>query len=60
MTETTLVFFFIFSILFTLKIFFEFIVVLFKTPPERFRLNNLKQLGLGLSLAYIITFILKL
>ncbi len=55
-----MVFFFIFSILFTLKIFFEFIVVLFKTPPERFRLNNLKQLGLGLSLAYIITFILKL
>lgn len=59
MTEL-LFFFFVFSILFTLKIIFDFIVVLFKTPPERFRISNLKQLGLGLSVAYIITFILKL
>jgi hypothetical protein len=60
MTEKITFFFFVFSILFTIKVIFDFIVVLFKTPPEKFRLNYLKQLGLGLSLAYIITFIFKL
>jgi hypothetical protein len=60
MSEKILFFFFVFSVLFTLKIIIDFMVVFFKTPPEKFKLNNYKQLGLGVSLAYIITFILKL
>jgi hypothetical protein len=60
MVEKILFFFFVFSILFTLKVIFEFFVEISKTPPGKFKLNVLKEIGFGLSIAYIITFIFKL
>ena len=55
--ETIFVFFFIFSILYVANVIFKFIKALVK--PEIFDLGKTGLLFLGLSLSYIITYLIQ-
>jgi hypothetical protein len=57
--ETIFLFIFIFTILFVSRIIFRFVSALSKNPPERFILSGRELIFLGLSLSYIVTFLIK-
>lgn len=54
------IFVFVFSILLVLKNAFGFFSALLSNPPKKFQLTNLDRLYLGLSISYVITFIISL
>ena len=57
-TYAIFLFVFVFSILVLLKTVFKFMSSLLKTPPQRMILTNRELIYNGLSLSYIITFLL--
>ena len=58
--ETIFLFIFIFTILFVTKITFRFIIALMKNPPEQFVLSGRELVFFGLSLSYILTYLIKI
>jgi uncharacterized protein YebE (UPF0316 family) len=58
--ETIFLFIFIFTILFVTRITFRFINALMKNPPEQFVLSGRELVFFGLSLSYILTYLIKI
>jgi hypothetical protein len=58
--ETIFLFIFIFTILFVTRITFKFITTLMKNPPEQFVLLRRELVFFGLSLSYILTYLIKI
>ena len=50
----------VFSILLVLRVFYRFISALLSNPPTRLIMNNRELIFLGISLAYTITYFIKL
>jgi len=57
--ETIYLFVFVFSVLTVLRTVFGFISTLLQSNPERVILSNRVLIYLGLSMSYIITYIIK-
>jgi hypothetical protein len=57
--ETIYLFIFVFSILLNLRTTFKFIISLLQTTPERMVLSGGEILLNGLSLSYIITYLIQ-
>lgn len=57
--ESIYLFVFIFSLLNVCRTFFRFISALLQNPPTRLVLNGRELIFFGLSLSYIITYIIK-
>ena len=57
--ESIFLFVFIFSVLTVLRTVFRFISTLLQAQPERFVLTNRVLIYLGLSMSYIITYLIK-
>jgi hypothetical protein len=58
--DTIFLFIFIFTILFVSRIIFRFVSALSKNPPEQFILSGRELIFFGLSLSYILTFLIKI
>jgi hypothetical protein len=58
--DTIFLFVFIFSVLNIIRTFFGFISALVKNPPEHFILYGRELIFFGLSLSYIITYLIKI
>jgi hypothetical protein len=57
--ESIFLYLFIFSVLTVLRTVFRFIGTLLQNQPERIVLSNRVLIYLGLSMSYIITFLIK-
>jgi hypothetical protein len=57
--ETIFLFIFIFSVLAILRIAFRFVITLSQDNPERMVLSDRVIIYLGLSVSYIITYLIK-
>jgi hypothetical protein len=57
--DNIFLFIFIFTILYTFRIVLRFFFNLIKTPPEKFLLSGGEQTLLGLSISYIITYLIN-
>jgi hypothetical protein len=51
-------YFFIFSLLFNLRVLFKFIISVFQNPPTKINLTRLDLISVGLSVSYIITYLI--
>jgi uncharacterized membrane protein SirB2 len=58
MMEQIKLFFFVLSIIYTLRFFLEFVIKLTQENPEQMKLNKVEDTLLLISLSYIITYIL--
>lgn len=58
--ESITLFVFIFSVLTVLRTVFRFIGTLLQSQPERFVLSDRVLIFLGLSISYIITYLIKM
>ena len=58
--DTLFLFINIFSILFVTRVFYRFISALFSNPPQKLIITNRELITLGISLAYTITYFIKL
>ncbi len=58
MMEQIKLFFFVLSIIYTLRFFLEFVVKLTQENPERMKLSKIEDTLLLISLSFIITYIL--
>jgi hypothetical protein len=57
--QTIYLFIFIFSLLFNLRIGFKFIISIFQNPPVKINFNKYELIFIGLSLSYIITYLIS-
>jgi len=58
MMEQIKLFFFVLSIIYTLRFFLEFVIKLTQENPEQMKLNKVEDTLLLISLSFIITYIL--
>ncbi len=58
--DTLFLFFNVFSILLVLRVIYRFISALLSNPPTRLIMNNRELIFFGISLAYTITYFIKL
>jgi hypothetical protein len=56
--ETIFLYFFIFSILTTLRVVIKFISALLQNPPQKLELGGRELIFYGTSISYLITYIL--
>lgn len=56
--ETIFLYFFIFSILTTLRVVIKFISALLQNPPQKLELGSRELIFYGTSISYLITYIL--
>jgi hypothetical protein len=53
-------FFFVFSLLGTIKLIFNFLSSMLSTPPKPFEMTNLETITYGVFLSYLLTYIIYL
>lgn len=58
--DAIFLFVFIFALLNVSRLVFRFIIALTKNPPEQFTLNGRELMFFGLSLSYILTYLIKI
>jgi hypothetical protein len=57
--DTIYLFFFIFSILFNIRILFKFIVLILQNPPKKLELTKKELLIVGITFSYLLTYIIQ-
>jgi hypothetical protein len=56
---TIYLFFFIFSVLFNTRILFKFLLSVLQTPPKKLEIDKKELLTIGITLSYILTYIIQ-
>lgn len=57
--ETIFLFLFIFSVFFNIRILFKFILSVLQTPPKKLEIVTRELLLIGITLSYILTYIIQ-